>query len=155
MADQKHTPCPWHRRIGRRGNGQVASQHEQVCNAEGVAVVMLEHDGSLEGEANIVRIIACVNACAGIEDPTTLRAELDAAKERIEYLHEHLRDNEDAYAENVEAFRQRDVALTGLRIIADKNDMDFDGEGYIPRTADGLRGIARAALRKATGESHE
>jgi hypothetical protein len=49
----------------------------------------------------------------------TLRAELDAAKERVEYLHEHLRDNEDAYAENVEAFRQRDVALAGLRIIAD------------------------------------
>jgi hypothetical protein len=53
----KHTPGPWHRRIGRVGNGTPASQHEQVCNSDGVAVVMLEHDGQPDGDAN-ARLIA-------------------------------------------------------------------------------------------------
>lgn len=47
------TPGPWHRRIGRTGDGQPASQHEQICNEDGRAVVMLEHDGSGEVIANV------------------------------------------------------------------------------------------------------
>jgi hypothetical protein len=50
--DAKHTPGSFHRRIGRRGTGTAASQHEQLCNDKGVGVVMLEHDGTEEGNAN-------------------------------------------------------------------------------------------------------
>lgn len=53
-----HTRGPWHRRIGRKGNGTPASQHEQICNEDGVAVVMLEHDGLADGEANVVLMTA-------------------------------------------------------------------------------------------------
>jgi hypothetical protein len=53
-----HTPGPWHRRVGRLGNGAAASQHEQICNAEGIAVAMLEHDGNADGEANVTLMAA-------------------------------------------------------------------------------------------------
>lgn len=60
-----HTPVPWHRRVGREGNGFAISQHEQICNDRGYAVVILEHDGSTEGGANAEFI---VRACNGHED---------------------------------------------------------------------------------------
>lgn len=58
VSESAFTRGPWHRRIGREGNGQPASQHEQICNENGRSVTMLEHDGSEEAEANAVLISA-------------------------------------------------------------------------------------------------
>lgn len=47
------SPGPWdERRIGRLGNGDGESQHEQLCTPDDIGVIMLEHDGSDEGNAN-------------------------------------------------------------------------------------------------------
>lgn len=76
----KHTAEPWvDRRIGREGDGSARSQHEQLCNDQGVGVFMLEHDGSDEANANIERAMACVNAMAEIEHPGQLRVALELA----------------------------------------------------------------------------
>ena len=48
----KHTPGPWTRRVGWRGDGTAWSQQEQLCNAQGVAALVLQHDGSQEGISN-------------------------------------------------------------------------------------------------------
>lgn len=61
MSDNT-TPRPWHRRIGREGNGSPRSQHEQICNEEDVGAIMLEHDGSPEGNANAALVVRAVNA---------------------------------------------------------------------------------------------
>lgn len=47
------TEGPWHRRIGRIGNGTPRSQEEQVCADNGVAVLIAEHDGLPDGDANM------------------------------------------------------------------------------------------------------
>ena len=47
------TKGPWSDvRVGKRGDGGPRSHEEQICNADGVAVVILTHDGSVEGIAN-------------------------------------------------------------------------------------------------------
>lgn len=58
----QHTPTPWRRVIGFAGDGSAGSQSEQICNAENVGVVLLQHDGSDEGNANVERIVLCVNS---------------------------------------------------------------------------------------------
>lgn len=39
-------------RVGRQGDGSARSHEVQVCNGDGVAVVILTHDGSPEAAAN-------------------------------------------------------------------------------------------------------
>ena len=62
----KFTEGPWHRRVGRIGDGTSASQHEQICNEEGRAVVMIEHDASREASANVHLIAAAPEMYAAI-----------------------------------------------------------------------------------------
>ena len=59
MSNQvKHTAEPWHIRKG-----------SYVWNQQNEIIVSAEHDNGAVGEdeANARRIVACVNACAGIE----------------------------------------------------------------------------------------
>lgn len=66
-----HTPEPWHRVVGRVGNGLTASQDEQIQSWDGIGVLLVQHDGNTDGIANVQRVVDCVNACAGIADPET------------------------------------------------------------------------------------
>ena len=76
----KHTAEPWtDRRIGKEGDGSPRSQHEQLCNDKGVAVFMLEHDGSEAANANVERAMACVDACERIDHPEGIPDLLAAA----------------------------------------------------------------------------
>ncbi|TXH56528.1 MAG: hypothetical protein E6Q97_06240 [Desulfurellales bacterium] len=48
------TPGPWNGlRVGRVGNGSARSYEAQICNEEGIAVVIVTHDGSAEALANV------------------------------------------------------------------------------------------------------
>jgi hypothetical protein len=51
----KHTPGPWNDlRVGMdSGTGRARSYEAQLCNASGVAVVIVQHDGSAEARANV------------------------------------------------------------------------------------------------------
>lgn len=79
---QAATPGPLHRRIGLAGNGSARSQHEQLCNAAGEAFVMLEHDGSSEGNANAALIVAARNALPALISVAKAVAERNASGPR-------------------------------------------------------------------------
>ncbi|HEY8096156.1 MAG TPA: hypothetical protein VIE65_08680 [Methylobacter sp.] len=84
------TSGPWcDRRIGREGNGISASQHEQICNGEGIAVFMLEHDGGHDGSANVLLMMAARNALP------SLIAEIRNLKEKIIQLQSDKQDLSD------------------------------------------------------------
>ncbi len=52
--DAKATPGPWNDiRVGRQGTGEARSHEEQICNADGVGVAIVTHDGSPEAHANV------------------------------------------------------------------------------------------------------
>lgn len=59
--EMKHTPEPWTTTI----NGRDCAQ---VVDVDGRRIAMCIGQ-SERNEANAARIVACVNACAGMEDP--------------------------------------------------------------------------------------
>lgn len=71
----KHRPGPWAARhddsMRRRRVGPKDSPMFDVAYCSGAT--------SLEGESNAERIVACVNACEGIEDPSQLQEILEHA----------------------------------------------------------------------------
>jgi hypothetical protein len=83
MDSTKHTPEPWgwnmHDMDGRtkwyirehpwHHAGPVAQGGRAICKVSAVV-------GNTAARANASRIVACVNACAGIEDPASELARL-------------------------------------------------------------------------------
>lgn len=94
MTNFKHTPEPWH----------VPSYASPFfCDAKdrtvGETCTTLSK-GADEQAANASRIVACVNACAGIEDPVALMAALralhstdGASAEQRHMIHKALKSN--------------------------------------------------------------
>jgi hypothetical protein len=77
MSTTKHTAAPWI----YTGSVLVEDQNRNVvarCNT---------HFRMDAEEANAARIVACVNACAGIEDPAAALAE---AKEALRKILRHI-----------------------------------------------------------------
>ena len=107
----KHTPEPWNnKRI------DIAVHYFESINAE------IAFTGkSDESMANSSRIIACVNACAGMADPDAEIAELK---------------------------RQRDELLAAMKTIA--NSEEFHGDSFIC-DFDSQQSVARASIAKAKG----
>jgi len=72
-----HTPEPWHTFAF-----EVYNENEQIIADCGLSEDYWEKDGC---QANAARIVACVNACAGMEDPAArisqMAYEADKAKE--------------------------------------------------------------------------
>ena len=72
----KHTPEPW----------IIHSTSSHICNKQGTIIATLWCIGEAAGaqgmkyypesEANAARIVACVNACKGMEDPAKEIAQL-------------------------------------------------------------------------------
>lgn len=66
----KHTPEPWRADIHKGGEyiGQIEgrdSNHPHDPQYIRTIAVVLKYAGQAEGEANLERIVACVNACKG------------------------------------------------------------------------------------------
>lgn len=76
MSNMKHTPEPW------RENSQGDAEHI-YCERHG-AIATIPHGGLNRDEhkANAQRIVACVNAMAGIEEPQAFR---DSLKKLVSY----------------------------------------------------------------------
>jgi len=123
MSEFKHTPEPW-RLYGELVNtttGVTIRQDDNfkkiICDlyAYGFYNVTIE-----EQQANAERIVACVNACAGIENPKKLK------NSHREYLltRSLLR----------EAEKQRDLLLEVLKEIIDHTTIDFaERNGFGPQ----------------------
>lgn len=80
MTDTKHTPEPWRATVNNINEIWLHSDH--------VSFIAHVNGPNRKGELNpdAIRIIACVNACAGMPDPAAeiaaLRAERDEWKAR-------------------------------------------------------------------------
>lgn len=116
MTEQKHTPEPWH-------VGDHPSSSEDVLDSAGDLIARCRTD------ADAGRIVACVNACSGL-DTTLLESSGDiatAAKEQAKHI------------ASIE--QQRDQLRAALEEIVDYPSLD----------APELQRIARAALAATEG----
>jgi hypothetical protein len=75
----KHTPGPWVAHVSKAD--EFTSNDVMLIRSQeplyGVAGIEIERDVD---EANAARIVACVNACEGIEDPSVVPEMLAALK---------------------------------------------------------------------------
>lgn len=84
MSTAKHTPTPWTADIhGTRPAIVMANDGMRVG-------ICIGHD--MENDANAERIAACVNACAGMEDPAT---GIQRARDAASRLYDHCLIQED------------------------------------------------------------
>lgn len=91
---QEHTPEPWELSLGRiahvRQSAEISDdniEHVRICTClSSLDSRQIDGAGSDTDDANAARIVACVNACAGIPNPAAI-AEVIATLEAI--LEEH------------------------------------------------------------------
>lgn len=90
-----HTPEPWE--VGW-GNGLSGDQISWSCfldterclqlpirrDSRAVVVFYFSEENEKLNKANAARIVACVNACAGIENPEDLRRQRDELRDALE-----------------------------------------------------------------------
>jgi len=79
MTKPQHTPEPWEnagRTIYTVGGNCIASVWCERDMEDGLMTIETTIDDD-EAAANSARIVACVNACTGIDDPAALRAQGD------------------------------------------------------------------------------
>lgn len=92
----KHTPEPWvatrncaYWEIGIEVDGYYANRIGDVCATDP------HNPDSGKQEANSARIVACVNACAGMDDPAAeisrLRADINSASNALRILYANLK----------------------------------------------------------------
>jgi hypothetical protein len=67
----RHTPEPWHVEYYRHGTSILGEDYSNGSGLGSRAVAAVVHDNRANDSAaaNAARVVACVNACAGIEDP--------------------------------------------------------------------------------------
>jgi hypothetical protein len=102
MSNSKHTPEPWMKGFFH------------VYDADGCEIADCMSDVYLtyHDQANAARIVECVNACAGIENPSyAIAFAIDALK-----MADHVRGTRDDIVEVGNALRKALELLTGERI---------------------------------------
>lgn len=84
MSEQMHTPEPWHV-DGWRGLVQGSRKHEGTHYAVWAAdddTMICPTGLDAESEANARRIVACVNACAGLDTDTLEHTDIAEALDK-------------------------------------------------------------------------
>ena len=72
----KHTPGPW--MIVEASKCDVRSESRHICYTGPVEPIGYPRHYANEDRANASRIVACVNGCEGIADPSAVRELLEA-----------------------------------------------------------------------------
>lgn len=148
----KHTPEPWVR--GDRLLDIVSSKGNLVARLAGTV-------GKCEIEdANLRRIVACVNACRGLPTDeleqkglvaavgTQLLASDDRAEGQEREIRKLARTTADAENKLADVLNQCDELLAALEIIVASEE--FHGDSFVCDFGT-LQGLARAAIAKAKG----
>lgn len=105
-TQQKHTPEPW--RVRQPTLGKIGGI--EVVNPDGLIAQMQFHPARQnEALADAERIVACVNACAGMDDPV---AEIEGLRSESSA---RLAVAQQAGDELIAAEAQRDELLAALR----------------------------------------
>ena len=87
-----HTKEPWVEGQDEDGDIVFASQFIDV-----VADTSRDDGDRQTAFANARRIVACVNACAGITDPSAIQDALRDLQDLVKWAWEHLREGEDGF----------------------------------------------------------
>lgn len=100
---QKHTPEPW--RVDEYKNpclmfASIEVDHGKVKFIASVYTTNHSEYGNETARANAERIVACVNACAGIHDPKELIEGADIALRERDALRKLLREVSDTIFAN-------------------------------------------------------
>ncbi len=139
MSENKHTPEPWRAFNNGQGVVGVSADRSDVCWTRIEKGGWLDSDRTIDADyENARRIVACINACAGIDTE----------------LLEIIADNDKTLAgviANVE--KQRDELLAELQRFMDSHEecTDFDGfTAQIVSMADYHQ--AQAAIESVKGE---
>lgn len=84
MTESKHshTPGPWHTHC--QYHTKIATSDDKTL----IATCGIMEIGVEEAEANAARIVACVNACEGIENPEAVGEVFDVLSGMFEYWDE-------------------------------------------------------------------
>lgn len=113
----RHTSEPWETsKTAMRDGSRVVYGMAGYADKPVACVYGAPDIAEPEAEANAARIVACVNACAGIEDPSTARA---LARELAEWATAHPRmgygcgDQEHADRARLDMLAHRLLALLG------------------------------------------
>lgn len=134
----KHTPEPW-----KINHDDSTEEWSIVTNQHGSIVANVNEEtgpelaGSIPvmrkmpGMENARRIVACVNACAGVSNGELAMTTMSVVLARIN-----------------EAEQQRDELLAALEIIVASEE--FHGDSFVCDFVT-LQGVARAAIAKAKG----
>lgn len=153
----KHTPEPWI----YIGNGDIVARSENYCGGEkDIASVFLTVND--EDEENASRIVACVNACAGLPTKWLKKNRIqdrwsDELKSAPKCNGEFVRGSEfqaicDQRNQLLEALDH--IAQTidrQLELIADRAKGDFLDKRPVVQSLQSHARRARAAIAKATG----
>lgn len=113
----KHTPEPW---FDDRATHDQPYQNIKILGDENRGICWLwiddapVDDWNAEQRANAKRIVTCVNACAGMEDPAEEIAELKRQRDELLAVLNYARD----YLGDIPA---RGVVLLGLISVMNKN----------------------------------
>lgn len=133
---QQHTPEPWRQYLW---NGNTVSRHVYGAGGETIALVMRSN-----GESDARRIVACVNACAGVST-----GDLETApgyKAAIEGFHEQR-------AAKLSAEAQRDQLLAALERIAESGKWYASAlEFHLDQDGKELEQLVFAAIAAARAE---
>lgn len=104
-----HTPAPWH---------TLPSPHTDepalYCGEPDLCLAVFcetDPDGE-ESKANAARVVACVNACEGIDDPAATLAEVRVLLEDLADMDDPT-DTDEAFARRWRARAQAALALLG------------------------------------------
>lgn len=94
----QHTPEPWY--IGIDNENDQDLDFFEIYGTQQAPIVNVLPDfvsEDAECQANAARIVDCVNACAGIADPSAIPDALHALQKLVEWAWEHLRNGEDGF----------------------------------------------------------
>lgn len=128
MSEMKHTPEPW----ALYPNSGIYTC-DDIADARGDCIAAMDSRGALAGKdeinANAARIVACVNALAGIHDPEAWVRERD-----VEIL-KYIGQAEDAEQAHKKTIAQVETLRARVRELeADRGRLDWLDEQGKPET---------------------
>lgn len=84
----KHTPGPWGFNVGK--NGKVNGFEAVRIYGKEDMVLDFAHCNPGQNEIDAARVVACVNACEGIEDPSVVPDLLSGLKDLFQMIDENI-----------------------------------------------------------------
>lgn len=101
MSENKHTPEPWAIDPDDRPNMHWNNHIVSEANPN-IAICFMAHDGTEQnerGEANARRVVACVNACAGIPTEALESGEARSVRDELATIAELEKQRDELLAE--------------------------------------------------------